>query len=68
MQRKAGQCKCYGDYCERYYVLLMTKNKELITYILPKEFTEFFDLVDIREEGHLLFCLDEKKGISSRAQ
>ena len=39
----------------------MDKNKDLLKYILPKEFIDFFDLVAIKgEDDHLLFCLDEK--------
>ena len=37
------------------------KNIDLIKLILPEDFTEFFDLVDFKEEnGHIHLYLDEK--------
>ena len=37
------------------------ETKEVLEYILPKEFVEYFDLVEIQKtDNQLVICLDEK--------
>lgn len=37
------------------------ESKDLLRHILPKEFNDYFDLVEIHDSGNqLIICLDEK--------